>query len=313
MKKKILVVGATGFLGASVVNFLKNKKIEVLGVSRSTGYDLINYDKCLKLIKKFRPNIIINCAGIGGRVHVLKKIPATIFENNLLITLNLYKSSAFLKSKVKIINCLCNCGYPKNIKIQKEDFWDQGSVHESVYTVGTVHRLKSIIGKAWSEQFGIQTINIIFGGFFGPGDYQDEGRLHALDGIIFRMLKAKKKKEKIFKIFGSGEPVREWIFIEDALKAIIVATKIKENVINPINITNNLSLSIKKIALIVKKIIKYKGKFYFDRSYSDGEKIKKMSNQSKRYFKFFNKIKYSNFENSIIKTVKYYEKKQENL
>lgn len=306
--KKILVVGSTGFLGTSVVNFFKNKKIDVLGVSRSTGYDFVNYDACLKLIKKFRPTIIINCAGIGGRVHVLKKIPATIFENNLLVTLNLYKSAAFLKSKVKIINCLCNCGYPKNIKIQREDFWDQGSVHESVYTVGTVHRLKSIIGKAWFEQFGIQTINIIFGGLFGPGDYQDEGRLHALDGIIFRMLKAKQKKESIFKIFGSGEPVREWIFIEDALKAIITATKIKENIINPINITNNLSLSIKQIALIVKTIIRYKGKFYFDKSYSDGEKIKKMSNQSKRYLRFFGNIKYSNFRNSILKTIKYYEK-----
>jgi nucleoside-diphosphate-sugar epimerase len=309
MKKKILVVGSTGFLGAALLNFLKDKKIEAFGVSRSTGYNLIDYATCLKLIRKFRPNVIINCAGLGGRVHVLKKIPATIFENNFLITLNLYRASVYLKSKVKIINCLCNCCYPQNIKIQREDLWDQGSVHESVYAVGTVHRMKSIIAKAWLDQFGIQTINIIFGGLFGPGDYLDESRLHALDGIIFRMINSKKKEEDIFKIFGSGKPIREWIFIDDAVKAIVVSIKIKQNIIDPINITNNLSLSIKKIALIVKKTIKYNGKLYFDRSFSDGEKIKKMDNPSKRYLKFFSNIKYTNFEDSIVKTVKYYEQK----
>jgi GDP-L-fucose synthase len=309
MQERILVVGSTGFLGSTLLNFLKNKKKFFFGISKSNGYNLTDYKICLNVIKKFQPNIIVNCAGIGGRVHVLEKIPATIFENNLLITLNLYRASSTLKSKIKIINCLCNCGYPGNVKIQKEELWDNGSVHKSVYTVGAVHRLKSTIGQAWSEEFDIQTINIIFGGLFGPGDYADEGRLHALDGIIFRMLKAKKEKEKVFKIFGSGQPIREWIFIEDALKAIIISFKIKENIIHPINITNNLSLSIKKIALMVKKIIQYEGKFHFDKSYFDGEKIKKMSNQSKKYFKFFSNIKYSNFENSIIKTVKYYEKK----
>ena len=100
-------------------------------------------------------------------------------------------------------------------------------VHDSVYTTGNIHRLRYLISRAWFEQHNVKSINLIFGGLFGPGDHLEDDRLHAFDGIIFRMIQALKKNSKTFKIYGSGKPIREWIYIDDAVKAIEIALKNK--------------------------------------------------------------------------------------
>ena len=69
-------------------------------------------------------------------------------------------------------------------KYQNEKTWDHGKVHDSVYTTGNIHRLRYLISRAWFEQHNVKSINLIFGGLFGPGDHLEDDRLHAFDGII---------------------------------------------------------------------------------------------------------------------------------
>ena len=95
------------------------------------------------------------------------------------------------------------------------------------------------------------------------------------------MSKAKKIKSKEFKVFGSGKPVREWIYIDDVVKAIVIALKINDPILNPINITNNFTLNINNIAKKVKFLLNYEGKIVNDLNYKDGDLIKKMDKQSK--------------------------------
>ena len=135
--------------------------------------------------------------------------------------------------------------------------------------------------------------------------------MHAFDGIIFRMIQALKKKSKTFKIYGSGKPIREWIYIDDAVKAIEIALKIKSPIINPLNVTNNYSISVNKIAKTAKQLINFKGKLFNDLSYKDGDLIKRMAKQTKIYKKYFNKLKFTPINISILKTLKYYLKNVE--
>ncbi len=303
---KILILGSNGFFGRAIKNRLKlNKKNKILVLTKSKNFDFTDLNKLEKFYLKNKPEIIINCAGYGGSIHYFAKKPADTLDS-VRMYINIYKASDKLTKKPKIINCLANCVYTANQNYQREKKWDDGKVHDSVYTTGNIHRFRYLISRAWNEQHNVKSINLIFGGLYGPGDHLDENRLHAFDGIILRMIKAKKKQEKKFKIYGSGKPIREWIYIDDAAKAIEIATRINQNIIDPINVTNNFSISINKIAKIAKDELGFNGKLFNDKTYIDGDLIKRLAKQSKRYKKYFSKLKFTNLKLSISKTVDYY-------
>ena len=307
---KILILGSKGFLGNALkLKLLTVKKYKIFEISKSLNIDLTNYKKSYTYISRVKPDVIINCAGYGFSLHYISKHPSAILKNDISMHLNIYKIAEKLKKKPKIINILCNCSYPGGKKIQKENEWDTNKVHDSVYVPGNIHRLRQIISKASFEQYKIKSINLLIGGLFGPGDHLDENRLHAFDGIICRMSKAKKIKSKEFKVFGSGKPVREWIYIDDVVKAIVIALKINDPILNPINITNNFTLNINNIAKKVKFLLNYKGKIVNDLNYKDGDLIKKMDKQSKNFKKYFSELKFTDLKFSIVQTIKYYEKK----
>ena len=122
------------------------------------------------------------------------------------------------------------------------------------------------------------------------------------------MVRAKKNNDKNFKIYGSGKPIREWIYIDDAAKAVEMSLNIKQNILDPINITNNFSISINKIAKLVKKELGFSGKLINDIKYIDGDLVKRLSKQSSRYKKYFSKLKYTSLKLSVLKTLEYYKK-----
>ena len=306
---RIIVLGSNGFFGRSIADKLKkNKNNKIFLVSKSKNIDLVDLNKIEKFYLKTKPDLIINSAGYGGSIHHIANYPAKILDVHINMYINIYKATSKLTKKPKIINCLCNCVYTANQKYQNEKKWDHGKVHDSVYTTGNIHRLRYLISRAWYEQYGISSINLIFGGLYGPGDHLESDRLHAFDGIIYRMVNAQKSNTKTFKVYGSGKPIREWIYIDDAAKAIEIATKIKECILDPINITNNFSISVNSIAKIAKKKLKFQGKLINDLNYKDGDLIKRLSKQSDRYKKYFSKLKYTNLEKSISKTLAYYKK-----
>lgn len=306
---KVLILGSKGFLGSALKSELSiNKKYKVFEISKSLNINLTNYNKSYAYISRVNPDVIVNCAGYGFSLHYISSHPSSILKNDMSMHLNVYKIAEKLKKKPKIINMLCNCSYPGGKKIQKENEWDSSKVHDSVYVPGNIHRLRQIISKASFEEHKIKSINLLIGGLYGPGDHLNENRLHAFDGIIYRMSKAKKEKLKVFKVLGSGKPVREWIYIDDVVKAIIIALKIEDPVLNPINVTNNFTLNINTIAKRVKLLLNYQGKIVNDLNYKDGDLIKKMDKKSKNFKKYFKNLKFTNLKTSILQTIKYYEK-----
>ena len=313
MRKKIaIVLGNTGFLGGHVEKILRKKKnLKVIGASSSLGQNFLEYTKTSKFLKDTKPDYILNCASFGGSLHYVMNNPATIINNNAKIVLNLYSSILELKKKPKIINAMANCSYAGSVNIQKESNWLNGPVHDSVFSFGNITRMKYFVSKAWYDQHKINTVNLIFGGLYGPNDHLEDHRLHAFDGIILRMTKAKFKKKKKFSIWGTGKPIREWIYVEDAAKAMVLALNIKEKNPSPINFSQNISLSINKIAEVAKRYLKFDCKIEHDLKFKDGA-FKKVLQRSKRYKKLFPNFKFTNFDKSVKKTVSYYEQALKN-
>jgi len=305
--KKILILGANGFIGKSIKNFLIKKNFKVLTYSKSEGNDLLNLNKFVSFIKKKRPSIIINCAAVQGGLQFLINNSAKIIFNNLQILINIYEGikKANLR-KVLVINPLANCSYSAKDKVQKETNWWNGIPHESTIAFGSTRRMVQIISNCYEKQFDIKSKNFILPGVYGPNNHLNDEKLHALDGLILRMTKAKKYNLKIFKIWGSGKPVREWCYIDDVVKFIYLLITKNHKIIFPINLGQKRGYTIKKLSYLIKKKLKFKGKLIFDKSYIDGAKIKVLDN---KFFKInFPKFKFTPIEEGVGKSVKYYSK-----
>jgi GDP-L-fucose synthase len=154
----------------------------------------------------------------------------------------------------------------------------------------------------------VHSKNFIIPNAYGPGDYLNPEKTHALNGIILRFLRSVKNKEKEFEVWGSGKPRREWIFAEDVAK--IFLEEIKNNKIKdyyPINLAQNKSYSILEITKLVKKILKSKIKIITNNNKIDGALIKQLDNN--KFKKYFINYKFVKLDHGIKKTISYYKKK----
>lgn len=306
-KKKILILGGTGFIGSAISKSLK-KNYNIKIFSRTEFGDLrkeLSLKKFLSKNKNF--DYIINCAAHVGGLKYLARNSADITTDNILIYLNVYKNLIKFKNKPVVINLISNCFYPSKLKIQSEENWQDGKMHDSVESFGIGKRVLVILSKNYDKQYNIKTLNLILPNAFGPGDHLDPERSHALNAIIVRMIKSKNDGDNSFEVWGSGKPKREWIYVEDVVRVmkLLLNKKIKNSLI--LNIGQNKAFSINEIAFTIKKILKYKCKIKNNRKYPDGAPLKQLSNfKFKKYFKNF---KFTNFESAVNNTIKAYLKK----
>ncbi len=305
MNKKILVIGAFGFMGKNIIKVFNNTKYNIFQESRKTGLDLCNYESTFKKIKSIQPDIIINCAAHVGSMPYVAKFSADVIYDNSLMYLTLYKVVNDINKNILIINPISNCSYPGVIDIQNEENWWDGKIHDSVESYGMPKKLGFILSECYRKQYGLKTLNLIIPNAYGPDDYNDSDRTHAMNGIILRMLKSLQNKETTFNVWGSGTPIREWIFMPDVANLIkLIIDEEKFNLPNPLNFGQEHGISIKETVNIIKSKLNCNMNLYFDLSKPDGAPIKILGN--KHFYKIFNNYKFTSYDDGIEQTIKYY-------
>ena len=274
--KKILILGSKGFLATNLIQKLKKKNVKFFTFEKK-NCNLLNYSKSFKVIEKNKPDIIFNCAGKVGGIGYNLKNPSEIFYENIQMLINILKISSILKIK-KLVNIGSSCCYPSNLKrkLKEEDLFN-GQLHPSVEAYG-FWKLSSIVGaKAFYKDTKLKTINLIFPSLYGPFDKFDPENSHVISSLIVKFAKAKKLKKNNIKLWGTGEAIREFIFVEDAVD-ILLKFSLKYNSIDPINIGIGKGYKIKKIASIISKIYNFNGKIIWDKRKPDGQKQKILNN-----------------------------------
>lgn len=307
MKKteRIIVLGGEGFLGTHVVRLLKKKGYDVISLSRRTQCDMRSFQVLYEKLKSEKPDIIINCAAHVGSVHYAMQYSADMINDNLLIITNLYRAVYHACPKAKIINPISNCSYPGEANAHYEPEWENGPVHESVLAYASTRRLIYAIAKCYALQYKIRSVNWLVANAYGPGDNVDPNKVHALNGIIIRLLKSMKEKKKIFEIWGSGKPTREWVYIEDVAKMLVESIDIQEQVY-PLNLAQNKAYSIHEIAQIAADALGYKVNFVFNTKLADGAPFKILDNRQFR--KKYPSFKFTPLSTGIKNTIEYYKK-----
>jgi GDP-L-fucose synthase len=305
--KKILVLGGHGFMGKNLQKVFNNSKYEMFYMSRRDGVDVKVLSSVLSALKSVDPDIIINAAAHVGSMEYVSQNCADIIHDNMQMYITLYKSVALYNKNIIIINPISNCSYPGNADIQKEENWWDGRVHESVESYGSPKKMGYIISECYKKQHNIKTVNIILPNAYGPNDYFDESRTHAMNGVIMRILKCKINNDKKFIVWGTGNPVREWIYMPDACR--IIKEIIDNNMFelpNPINIGQEFGFSINEIVNTIKTKLNYDVEIVHDLTKKDGAKIKILSN--KLFKKYFNNFVFTKYEEGINNTISYYAK-----
>jgi len=307
--KKILILGGFGFLGKTLNTvFLDDNNYEIFNKSRRTNCDVLNHSQLRTVLKETNPDIIIYAAANVGSVNYVTNYAADVINDNIQMYLNLYKTVSEVNKNIIIINPLANCSYPGVIDVQHEDLWWNGKIHESVESYGMSKKTSFILSECYERQYGIKTINLMLGGGYGENDHLTEEKTHAMNGIIMRMIKAKRNGDKQFVVWGTGTPIREWFYMPDIGRIIkYIIDNEYYDLPNPINIGQEYGISITDIVLKVRELLNYDVEIVYDRTKQDGALIKVLgANLFKKYFPDF---KFTDYELGINNAIKYYNEK----
>lgn len=297
----VLVLGHSGFVGKAVTAELLRRNIQHLGASKSTGLDLRLAGGLSALIRTSGATTVINCAAhVGGIEYGLKNQEA-IFSDNSKMALNVLEECS--AANVRLINPISNCAYPGEATIFREsDFWD-GAVHSSVYSYAQTRRFLVAGSAIYQKNAGLDVLNIVFPNIYGPGDHLDPVRAHALGGIISRMVQAIQNGNKEFIVWGSGRPIREWMYISDAANALVNAIYADENE-KILNLGIGKGISISELVYMVARHLDFHGQISFDESKPDGalEKIMEVGSGPEK----LNWSSQVSFENGVKLTAEWY-------
>jgi len=266
---KTLIFGSKGMVGSSVSKILEQDSKYELILSNREKTDLFNLDETKKLIEDIKPNVVINAAAKVGGIYANNTQRFSFIVDNLKINMNILESCKPF-SEIKIINLGSSCIYPLNAPnpITEEQFMN-GKL-EPTNSPYAMAKLSSIeIGNSMTKEFGHEIINLMPTNLYGPHDYFSDSNSHVIPGLMQRMHKAKIKDEQEFFIWGSGNPLREFLHVDDLARAIKKVIEVKTNE-SLINVGSSKEISIKKLAESLKNVIGYKGLLGFDKSKPDG-------------------------------------------
>ncbi|MFH1900466.1 MAG: GDP-L-fucose synthase [Patescibacteria group bacterium] len=301
--KKILLTGGAGFVGQHVVKELIENGVlkKNIIIPRSKKYDFRDRDVALKLTKNI--DIVIHLAGNVGGIGYNREFPGTLFYDNSIMGINLIEAARI--NKVKKFVCIGTiCAYPKftPVPFNEKNLWN-GYPEETNAPYGIAKKALLVMLQAYRQQYGFNGIYLLPVNMYGPGDNFDPKSSHVIAAIIKKIYDAKKNNLKKITVWGDGSATREFFYVEDAAKAIVLATERYEKS-EPINIGAGFEISIKDLVALISKIMEFKGKIIWDKTKPNGQP-RRMLDVSKAKEEFGFKAK-TNFEDGLKKTIEYY-------
>lgn len=264
---KIIIFGSTGLVGSALVRVLKNYYDLLIPTRKDVN--LFSFEQTSHYINESNPDIIINSAAKVGGILANNSQRTSFLIENLKINLNILESCLPFP-ELKIINLGSSCIYPLNSPnpISENEFMN-GKLEptNSPYAMAKLTAIE--LSNAMRLEFGHKITNLMPTNLYGPNDNFNQENSHVIPGLISRMHIAKNNNMSKFSIWGSGNPLREFLYNEDLAYAIkfIIENEISDDLIN---IGSGIEISIKDLAKKIKKIIKFNGELEYDLTKPDG-------------------------------------------
>ncbi|UCC91841.1 MAG: GDP-L-fucose synthase [Candidatus Aenigmatarchaeota archaeon] len=300
--KKVLITGGSGLLGKHLLPILRKTEGELFAPRRK-DYDLRFENEVISMFKGFRPDIVIHMAVNGGGIGYMSNNPGSIYYDNVTMNTNVVHNS-FRNNVKKFVGIGTVCEYPKHtpVPFREENLWN-GYPEETNAPYGISKRMMLMHTQSYSNNYGFNGIHLLLANLYGPRDNFKPERSHAIPALIQKMINAKEGGESKVVLWGTGNASREFLFVEDAANAIIIATE-KYDKPEPLNIGSGKEIKIRDLAEKIKIYTGFKGEIIWDTSKPDGQPRRHLDvSKAKKYMDFKAK---TDFDEGLRKTIKWY-------
>jgi len=303
-KKRVLITGGAGFLGAHVVKKLQKRNCRDIFVPRSQTYDLRDIEDTRKVLKDSDPDIVMHLAARVGGIGANRSHPAEFFYDNLMMSIPLLHES-WKAGIEKFVAVGTVCAYPKftPVPFRENDLWN-GYPEETNAPYGLAKKMLLVQSQAYRQQYGFNAIFLLPVNLYGPGDNFDPGSSHVIPALIKKCLDVVKEGKDEVVVWGDGSATREFLYVEDCAEAIILAAE-RYDKSEPVNIGSAFEISIRKLVEMVAEKTGFTGKIVWDATKPNGQPRRKLdTSRAEGEFGF---RATTNFGEGLTKTIEWYQ------
>ena len=300
---RFCVTGGAGFLGKVVCRKLIERGAKNLFIPEIDQYDLVQLSSIRQVLDDAQPDVIIHLAAQVGGIGANREHPAEFFYNNLMMGSQLMHE-AWQKKVKKFVAIGTICAYPKftPVPFKEENLWN-GYPEETNAPYGLAKKMLLVQAQAYRQQYGFNSIFLLPVNLYGPGDNFNPSSSHVIPALIRKCVESNEKGNKEIEVWGDGSPTREFLYVEDAAEAILLATE-KYNDSEPVNLGSGYEISIKNLVNLIAKLTGFTGQMKWDTSKPNGQPRRALD--TKRALDYFGFHAQMPFEEGLKKTIDWY-------
>lgn len=267
---RVLVTGGAGFLGRRLCAMLTERGVAELVVPRRAEHDLTRQDVAESLLADARPDVVIHLAAEVGGIGANRANPGRYFYANMAMGVHLIEA-ARAHGVGKFVQVGTVCAYPKHtpVPFSEDALWD-GYPEETNAPYGIAKKALLVMLQSYREQYGLNGIYLLPVNLFGPGDNFDLETSHVVPALIRKFVTAREDGSSEVEVWGTGAASREFLYVDDAARAIVAATERYEGP-EPVNVGAGREITIRALVETIADLTGFKGSIRWDASKPDGQ------------------------------------------
>jgi GDP-L-fucose synthase len=265
---RVLIAGNTGLVGSATLKAFEKTGCQVIGINRST-LDLLNSDRTEEFFLRVKPDVVIDAAAKVGGIGANDNYPVEFLTINMKIQENIMRASHLAGVK-RFVFLGSSCIYPREAPQPiKEEYLMTGSLEStnSAYAIAKIAGIELV--NSYRKEYGANWISLMPTNIYGPGDNFDLATSHVLPALIRRFIEAMSTEAKKITLWGTGDPKREFLHVDDLARAIVLTTEQYDSKIH-LNVGTGEDISIRELARLIARIVGYNGDIEWDISKPDG-------------------------------------------
>ena len=268
--KRITVTGGKGFLGRHLIARLRERGCRHIAIADLPEYNLADRDDIDRMYRETEPDIVIHLAAKVGGIGFNQENPATLFYENLMMGTQLLHEG-WVRKIEKFVAIGTICAYPKftPVPFREEDLWS-GYPEETNAPYGLAKKMMLVQSQAYRTQYGFNSIFLLPANLYGPGDNFDPRFSHVIPALIEKCVRAIREGQEEITVWGTGQATREFLYVEDAARAMVMATEHYDKS-DPINIGTNGEIAIADLVSLIVELTGFQGRVLWDGTKPNGQ------------------------------------------
>ncbi|MFI4862263.1 MAG: GDP-L-fucose synthase family protein [Phycisphaerales bacterium JB063] len=270
--KRICLTGGAGFLGRFVIEALKRRGVgaDRIFVPRRKDYDLTREADVIRMYDDAKPEVVIHLAAEVGGIGANRSHPGRFFFANAAMGLHLIEHGR-QRGIEKFLQTGTVCAYPKHapVPFREDTLWDSYP-EETNAPYGVAKKALFVMLDGYYREYGLKSSVVVPVNLYGPHDNFDLQTSHVIPGLIRKCIEARNKDADHIVCWGTGLASREFLFVEDAAQAIVIATETMDQP-TPINLGTGQEISIKHLVETIARLSKFNGEIRWDTDKPDGQ------------------------------------------